>query len=135
MNKLNKFTFTVVVDKHKIDDLNHVNNINYLEWVQSAAQKHWEILSNSNFETKHVWVVLRHEIDYFSAAFLNDEITLKTWIGNSYGIRSDRYVNVMRNGEILCSTKTIWCLLDKTTMKPTRIPSEIMEILTINKTV
>ncbi|SNR36025.1 acyl-CoA thioesterase [Lutibacter flavus] len=129
------YTFTFKVDASSIDNLGHVNNVNYLKWTQLIAEKHWTKLSNSSIDEKYVWVVLRHEIDYFSAAFLNDEITLKTWIGGSYGVKSDRYVNVMRNGEILCSTKTIWCLLDKATMKPFRIPLEIMGILTLNKMV
>lgn len=129
------YTFSFKVDASSIDNLGHVNNVNYLKWTQVIAEKHWTKLSNSSIDKKYVWVVLRHEIDYFSSAFLNDKITLKTWIGDSYGVKSDRYVNVMRNGEILCSTKTIWCLLDKTTMKPSRIPSEIMEILALNKMV
>ena len=127
-------TITFKVDATFIDDLGHVNNVNYLKWAQLIAGKHWTKLSNSTIDEKYVWVVLRHEIDYFSSAYLNDEITLKTWIGDSYGVKSDRYVNVMRNGEILSSTKTIWCLLEKSSMKPTRIPSEIMEILKLNKT-
>lgn len=131
MKKSNKFTFTVVVDEHKIDDLNHVNNINYLEWVQNAAQKHWEILSNSNFETKHVWVVLRHEIDYLSFAKLNDELAINTWIGDSYGVKSERFVEIKKGSELISKAKTIWCLLNKKTMKPVRIPSEVLDLLQI----
>jgi acyl-CoA thioester hydrolase len=129
----NHYTFSFFVDASSIDDLNHVNNINYLKWTQLVAEKHWATLSNSSIDEKYVWVVLRHEIDYFSAAFLNDEITLKTWVGSSYGVKSERFVNIIRNDKILCSTKTIWCLLDKISMKPVRIPSEIIGILKANK--
>ena len=129
----NNYSFSFFVDASSIDDLNHVNNINYLKWAQLVAEKHWTKLSNSSINKKYVWVVLRHEIDYFSAAYLNNKITLNTWIGDSYGVKSERFVNIMRNDKILCSTKTIWCLLDKFSMKPVRIPSEIMEILNTNK--
>lgn len=129
MAEINKFTFTLVVQKKDIDDLNHVNNLNYLQWVQTAAQKHWNILSSKQLDAKYVWVVLRHEIDYISSAKLNDEITVNTWIGESYGVRSERFVEIKRNDKLIAKAKTIWCLLDRETMKPARIPSEILKIL------
>jgi len=129
MTEINKFTFTLVVQKNDIDDLNHVNNLHYLQWVQAAAQKHWSILSTKQLDTKYVWVVLRHEIDYISAAKLNDKITINTWIGDSYGVKSERFVEIQRNDKLIAKAKTIWCLLDRETMKPARIPSGILKIL------
>ena len=122
-------TFPITVTSNDIDELNHVNNITYLKWVQLAANIHWNILSGATINSKYVWVVLRHEIDYLSAAFLNDELTINTWIGESYSVKSVRFVEVKRDGKVLCKAKTIWCLLDKNTMKPVRIPDEIMKIL------
>lgn len=123
------FEFNHQVNSTEIDELNHVNNINYLNWVQLAANKHWGSLTNSKFDSLYVWVVLRHEIDYVSPAFLNDDVTIKTWIGDSYGVKSDRFVEVSRSGELLTKAKTTWCLLDKKTMKPVRIPKDILVLL------
>jgi len=123
------FTYTLIVSENDIDTLNHVNNITYLNWVQNAAQKHWSILSNTNIDNKYVWVVIRHEIDYFLPAVLNDVITVTTYIGDSYGVKSERFVEIKREDKILAKAKTIWCLLDKKTMKPVKVPSEIMGIL------
>ena len=72
--KAKSFEFNFYVKEAEIDDLNHVNNVNYLNWVQHAANKHWALLSNSEIDSEFVWVVLRHEIDYISPAFLNDKI-------------------------------------------------------------
>ena len=127
--KLISHSFPITVSLDEIDELNHVNNINYLQWVQLAANKHWSILSNSNLNTEFVWVVIRHEIDYFSAALLNDELIINTWIGESYGVKSERFVEIKRNDKVLAKAKTIWCLLDKKTMRPVRIPKEIIHIL------
>ena len=124
-----KFHITLIVSANELDDLNHVNNIHYIKWVQDVAQKHWGILSNTNLEAKYVWVVLRHEVDYLSSARLNDEITVKTWIGDSYGVKSERFVEIKKGDKLIANAKTIWCLLDKMTMKPVRIPSEIIKIL------
>ncbi|MFK5957887.1 MAG: thioesterase family protein [Lutibacter sp.] len=129
MKKTNKFSFVLKVRKEDIDNLNHVNNIRYIEWVQMAAEKHWEFITNSNLEAQIVWVVLRHEIDYFISAKLNDTITVNTWIGDSYGVKSERFVDIFKEDKLLAKAKTIWCLLDKKTMKPIRIPLNILEIL------
>ena len=124
-----KYTFNKVVSKSEIDSLNHVNNLIYLEWVLKAAEKHWEILSSDCINEKYVWVVLRHEIDYLAAALLGDEVTITTWIVDSKGVRSDRFVEIKRGDKLLSKAKTTWCLLDKRTMRAVRIPIEVLDIL------
>lgn len=127
------FSYTLIVSESDIDTLNHVNNITYLLWVQHAAQKHWGILSNAEIDKNYVWVVIRHEIDYFLPAILNDTITVSTYIGDSYGVKSERFVEIKKGDKILAKAKTIWCLLDKNTMKPIKVPSSIMAILQSEK--
>jgi len=87
-------------------------------------------LSTTEINDTYVWVVLRHEIDYLASAKLNDKITINTWIENTAGVKSERMVEIKNNGKILAKAVTIWCLLDKKSMKPARIPSEIIEIFT-----
>ena len=129
----NNFSFTLIVSESDLDTLNHVNNITYLQWVQNVAQKHWGILSNTEIDENYVWVVIRHEINYFLPALLNDTITVSTYIGDSYGVKSERFVEIKKGDKILAKAKTIWCLLDKNTMKPVKVPSEIMAILQSEK--
>lgn len=133
MNR-NEFTFTLVVEEREIDALNHVNNIHYIEWVQNAAELHWSILSNPKLDSKFVWVVLRHEVDYLSSLKLHDKISVTTWVGESYGVKSERFVEIKKDAKLIAKAKTIWCLLDKNTMKPVRIPSEILNTLLLNPT-
>ncbi|HEY9168589.1 MAG TPA: thioesterase family protein [Lutibacter sp.] len=127
------FSSTLIVSENDIDSLNHVNNVTYLNWVQNAAQKHWEMLSNPAIDNKYVWVVIRHEIDYYLPAILNDVITVTTYIGDSYGVKSERFVEIKRDAKILAKAKTIWCLLDKVSMKPIKFPADILDILQSNK--
>ncbi len=131
MNK--NFTYSFTVSQNEIDGLNHVNNVIYLDWAQKIAEKHWAKLSNRAIESNYVWVVKRHEVDYFLPVFVDDKITLNTYIGDSSGVKSVRYVDVIKENKIVCSVKTIWILLDKNTMKPTRIPSDILTLLHVNK--
>lgn len=129
----NSFSHTLIVDQNDLDALNHVNNITYLQWVQNVAEKHWSAICNNEIDTHYVWVVIRHEIDYFSPAILNDEVTVTTYIGDSYGVKSERFVEIKKADKLLAKAKTIWCLLDKNTMKPVKVPAEIMDILQSKK--
>jgi len=134
MQKENKqvFSFNLVVTSDFIDDLNHVNNIVYLQWINKAATKHWEKLSDNRINKAYSWVALRHEIDYLKPAFLNDKITVKTWIGETSGVKSIRYVEIYNRKKLLAKAKTVWVLLDALTMHPKRIKDDILNILKQN---
>ena len=67
-----KFSYLKKVIESDIDNLNHVNNIEYLKWVQKASTLHWESLSNKELNKKFLWVVLRHEIDYLNGKIFLD---------------------------------------------------------------
>lgn len=125
----NTFTYKLIVSKNEIDLLNHVNNLVYIKWVLKAAEKHWAELSSEVINNKFVWVVLRHEIDYLAAAMLADEITISTWIGESKGVKSDRFVEIKKGDKLLAKAKTTWCLLAVETMKAIRIPNEVLSLL------
>lgn len=122
------YSFTIKTTKKHIDGLNHVNNIQYIRWVLQAAENHWNFVSDKKFMGSYVWVVLRHEIDYFKSAKLNDVLNVITYIKGNYGAKSERIVYINKNNTTLVKAKTIWVLLNKKTMKPTRIPKEIKEL-------
>lgn len=123
------YSFRVKVAENHLDILKHVNNVQYLYWVQDAAIKHWTLLTTPEIDKKYFWVVARHEIDYLSSALLNDKLTIKTWIGKSKGKISERFVNIYKEDKLLVKVKTIWCLMDKRTLKSTVIPKEVFELL------
>jgi acyl-CoA thioester hydrolase len=129
MNK-KVFERTLTVKASDIDNLNHVNNVVYLQWVQDVASAHWEIMATAEMKRMYSWVVLKHEIEYFSPAFLGDVLTVKTWVEKSEGVRSERHVEIynMETNKLLVRAKTVWCLLDTATMRPIRIASDILEI-------
>lgn len=116
----------------EIDQLNHVNNIVYLQWVQEISEQHWKKLTEDNPQNDLIWVVLRHEIDYLASAFLNDTITMKTWVGETSGFKSIRHVEILRDQKLLASTKTTWCLLDAQKHRPIKIPEKILTLLQPN---
>ncbi|MBL7876673.1 MAG: acyl-CoA thioesterase [Cyclobacteriaceae bacterium] len=130
-SKGNEFIKKIKVNSADIDELGHVNNVVYLTWVQEVAAAHWDVLATPEIKQINVWVVLRHEIDYLGAALENDPLILTTWVGETTGPRSIRYVNIIHEetGKILVKAKTTWCMLDSQTRKPKRIDDFILKVL------
>jgi acyl-CoA thioester hydrolase len=122
------YSYFIKVSENDIDDLNHVNNIQYLNWVLKAAEEHWNLVTNKEYDKNYAWVVLKHEIDYLKSAKLNDEINIITWVRSNYGVKSERIVHIKRNDETLVKAKTIWVLVNKKNMKPVRIPKKISNL-------
>ncbi|MBQ4805789.1 acyl-CoA thioesterase [Aquimarina sp. MMG015] len=121
------FQYTITVPKSAIDDMNHVNNVTYLHWVQDIAKKHWETKTTETIRETYVWVVLNHFIEYHSPAFEHDELTIQTWIDHHHGAKSERHTKIIKTStkKVIVTAKTMWCLLHKETLRPTRINKEI----------
>jgi acyl-CoA thioester hydrolase len=113
-----------------LDEMNHVNNVVYVQWVQDAASAHWISKASVEVKEKFNWVVLRHEIDYKSPAILNDELIAKTWVANYEGVKSDRMVQIIRKRDerLLVEAKTTWCLLSAASGRPARVVDEIRNV-------
>ena len=123
------FEIEMIVSEKDIDHLNHVNNVVYLQWVQDIATKHWNQLKEGHDTSNYVWVVIRHELDYSGQATLNDVIKIKTWVGETTGIKSIRHVAFYKGERLLVKAKTFWCLVDAKTLRPRRITGEILKVL------
>jgi acyl-CoA thioester hydrolase len=113
-----------------IDDLEHVNNVVYLQWIMDIAQEHWELLSTPEIRKSVAWVVLRHEIDYYRSARLNDHVIIRTWVGETGGFRSVRHVEILTaDGAKIVSAKTTYCLINPKTFKPMKMTQAIRDSL------
>lgn len=130
MNAEKSFRHPIIVKPGDIDHLGHVNNVVYLRWMQEAAEAHWNRLSTPEERKQIAWVVLRHEIDYRLPARLSDELYALTWVGETEGLRSVRYVRIFREPQVLLAeAKTTWLLVDAATQRPRRIGPEVLAML------
>jgi len=125
----NIFTLTITVSKDDIDDLQHVNNLVYVKWMDKIATAHWSFLTRNYPLPQYIWVVMRHEIDYLKQATLGDEIFVKTWVGETKGITSVRFMEFYKKDVLLVKAKTIWAMLDAKTYKPARIRENVLRVL------
>ncbi len=125
------FELQIKVRPSDIDELDHVNNVVYVRWVQEVAAAHWDMVATPSMKEDYRWVVLRHEIDYRNAAFINDTIRGTTWVGEHHGARFERFVRLIsvRDQRVLAEAKTMWCMIDAKTGRPVRITDEILAIL------
>ena len=123
------FEMTVSVLPGDIDEQNHVNNTVYLRWVQEVATAHWQALAGSEAQESIGWVVLRHEIDYKTAACFGDDVVLRTWIGKATRRTFERFTEIRRtnDGELLSAARTLWCPINAQTGRPVRVSAEVRE--------
>jgi acyl-CoA thioester hydrolase len=124
------YSYEFQVQESDIDQLNHVNNVVYVQWIQDAAIKHWSTVAPEKAQKDYVWVIVRHEIDYRKPGKSGDQIHIKTWVLNASGISSVRQVQIFRKKDmqLLVESKTTWCMLDAKTHRPVRITNEIRNI-------
>ena len=123
------YELNIQVDPAHIDQLGHVNNIVYLQWVQDAAVAHWRAAASPEAQAALLWVTVRHEIDYTRPAFLDDEVIVRTWIGESHGRDFERHTELRRaaDGKVLARARTLWCPIDAQTGRPTDVSPEVRE--------
>ena len=119
----------ITVSKNDLDDLNHVNNVVYIDWIQEIAKNHWKSLVSNEIIKNYYWVLLEHQIKYLNPALLDDKIRLKTYIEKTEEIKSSRIVEIYNQdtNKLLVKSKTIWCLINAKTNKPNRITDEIRD--------
>lgn len=113
-----------------IDTLEHVNNVTYLQWCLDAAEAHWLLKTSELQREQFVWVVLNHFITYKNPSFLGEELEVQTWIENYSGVKSERQYKIIRlkDRKTIVEAKTLWCLLDAKSFRPTKITSEISQL-------
>lgn len=124
-----KFSHEFKVQKSDIDEQQHVNNVAFVRWIQDVAVAHWFSVTTEEIREKYTWVVLRHEIDYKKQAFELEEITVITWVGEPTRISWERLTEIRRGEDLLVKARSLWCLIDRETTKPTRLTEALIKLL------
>lgn len=130
------FEFRHTVQPSEIDGQGHVNNIEYLRWMQDAAVEHSAIqgwTTERYLEFGAVFVVRSHQIEYLQPAFAGDEIKVVTWVNNFDRFTSLRKYQVVRERDnlLLASAATNWAFISWPRRLPKRFPSELVEAFVI----
>ena len=108
-----------------IDFMGHVNNANYLTWVQEAVLAHWRSIAPPQAVAEHLWVALKHEITYRRPAFLDDDVVATVVLERMQGARAFYDTVIRRGEEVLAEVRSSWCCVCADTLRPARLAREV----------
>lgn len=122
----------VVVPPESIDLFGHVNNTEYLRFMEKIAWQHtqtlglgWDMYQRLN----RAMVARRTEVDYLAPAFEGEKLLVGTWIvSNDQRLTLVRRYQIIRasDGLTLLRGRTKWVCVALDSGKPRRMPPEFL---------
>lgn len=120
------YRHAIGIDLADIDHMGHVNNSVYLKWVQEAVVRYWEKVAPADAVARHLWVALKHEIEFRRPTFLEDIVVADVVAERVQGARA-LFTTVIRRGEdVLAEVKSTWCCLDSKSLRPARLAKDVI---------
>lgn len=105
---MQKLTFEEKIYTYHIDFVGHVNNVNYITWMENGRVKLFEAMGISIFNLLHdhhiLPIITETYIQYKRPLFLNNEVFIESWISqlnNASAILQFRFYNEKHE---LCTT-------------------------------
>jgi acyl-CoA thioester hydrolase len=115
-----------------IDDNGHVNNVEYVRWMQDAAVRHFESVGGNPImdAAGATWVVRSHHVEYLRPALRGERIRVRTWVQDFRRVMSLRKYEFSRAGDgtVLAKGETEWVFVDAKTGRPKSIPAELQAL-------
>lgn len=127
------FTACYRAQPEHIDELRHVNNAVYVQWMEDCAWQHSISLGlglQAFSELDRSMAVLRHEIDYLASALQGDALCMGTWLVKTDSrLKMDRLFQLVRpaDGLTLLRARTTFVCVQLSTGKPRRMPDAFIE--------
>jgi acyl-CoA thioester hydrolase len=122
---------TFRVRYYECDAYGHVNNANYLRYMQEAA---FDASAAAGYDLARYaaigrhWLIRETDIEYIHPLRYGDTVHVKTWVMDFRRVRSRRAYEFRRDGtnELVARASTDWAYLNDATGRPVSIPSEMM---------
>lgn len=129
------FTIQLRVRRYEMDELGHVNNAVYQQYLEHVAVEHSDSLGwtiGRYREVGGVFVLRRMEIEYLRPAVAGDTLDVSTWVHAMHGPRAIRQYAIRKHGETqpIVTAEALWVWVDLATMRPARIPRDLLQIFT-----
>lgn len=121
----------IVSARHLSRSIPHVSNVEYVRWLDRAAELHADSLGftrQSLLNRGVMWFVARHEIDYLAEAWEHDELAIATWVRNVRKVKTWRDSAIVRLADrsVICRASTLWVLVDLGTRRPIRLTDDML---------
>ena len=125
-----RYQFNIPADA--LDANGHVNNVQYVQWMQDVAVSHFTALGGMEptLALGATWVVHSHNIEYLNPAFAGEQIEMRTWVASIQRVRSLRRYEFVRlaDTKLLVRGATEWVFVDAKTGRPLAIPAEVTRV-------
>lgn len=133
MRLLHSYEFDVPASAIDIND--HVNNVEFVRWMQEAAIAHADVTGCTAATTAcgGTWVARSHHIEYRRPALLGDRIRVVTWVENlrrACSLRKYRFERAA-DGILLAQGETDWVYIDLATGRPKAVPAEMVAMFDV----
>lgn len=121
------FTCQITAGPEHIDELGHVNNAVWVQWMERVSVDHWRRDADPAHVDTYVWVVTRHEIDYRGNVTEGETVTARTWIPQApRGARFDRLIEFTGpDGKVKVMARSTWAIIDKASGRLIRVPPAV----------
>lgn len=128
------FHSSFVVGPESIDAVGHVNNREYLRWMEDIAVEHsaaqgWPM--DRYFGSGHAWVASTHFLEYLRPAFAGETIDAYTWIAGWSQRSSVRRYGVMRQRKLLARGETCWTFVELATGRACDLPAAVTDAFVV----
>jgi len=128
MSQIYQYKLTVTEDA--LDVNGHVNNLEYLRWMQLAAVLHSDSqgCTKATMDVGATWVVRTHHVEYFRPAFAGEHIIVLTWVSDFRRVQSLRKYRIIRveDNAVLVKGETDWVFVDASTGRLRSIPKNLI---------
>ena len=118
---------TFVVGPESIDVLGHVNNCEYLKWMEHAAMHHaasigWGFAALRSMG--RTWVAREHWVEYLRPSFEGERLEMFSWIQGWRAAASLRRYAIRRADELIFVGATEWVFVDYEKRRPALFADE-----------
>jgi acyl-CoA thioester hydrolase len=115
---------------YECDSFGHLNNANYLRYMQETA---FDASSAAGYdlarysEMGHHWWIRETDIEYLQPVKYGDTVLVKTWVADFFRVRSQRIYEFCLAGSDTLVARGIsdWVFMNSATNLPAMIPQEL----------
>ncbi|MFN8528261.1 MAG: YbgC/FadM family acyl-CoA thioesterase [Anaerolineae bacterium] len=124
------FKRTFRVRSYECDAYGHVNNANYVRYMQEAATDAsaavgWD--EARYVRTNSIWLIRETDIEYLAPLRYGDSVEITTWVSDFRRVRSRRSYELRnQKGEMVARASTDWVYLNRTTHQPISVTPEMI---------
>ncbi len=118
------------IRRYECDAYSHLNNVNYLRFMQEAAFDASAAVGYDMAryeEINRLWIIRETEIEYLAPVYYNDVLAVKTWVADFRRATSSRAYEFYNqaSGALVARASTLWVYINASTSMPAAIPHDM----------